>query len=312
EEEEEEEEEEERNKFSYKIRNEIRDLLSEISNSCGASAWVALKQKYSERIENQKTQLKSCCLVSFEQKKRVNADKLVESIKDALNTHEFESILLVGQFRWSIHFNDNDKFVSATNQKLKFDNNMYQLIPANEFDKKNKKNTENNELIITAFYRIHWLPLDVPLHNAVQDFAGLHKISNCKAFVQLCGMPPKCLGCKRFGHIRKECSKCSSCKNFGHNSREFSFANRTRVMPKQSENDQEDIVGEDEMQFTESTDPLATTVVTPCNLSNVLRDEGDSEYLSDLELTDPSAHRGSVFSLLNHLTTEYFKMQPTV
>ncbi|RNA00098.1 RNA-directed DNA polymerase from mobile element jockey-like [Brachionus plicatilis] len=50
----------------------------------------------------------------------------------------------------------------------------------------------------------------------------------------------------------------------------------------------------------------------PCNSSNVLRDEGDSEYLSDLELTDPLAQRGSVFPLLNHLTTEYFKMPPIV
>ncbi|RNA38215.1 hypothetical protein BpHYR1_045483, partial [Brachionus plicatilis] len=102
-------------------------------------------------------------------------------------------------------------------------------------------------------------------------------------------------------------------------------------MPEQSENDQEDIVGEDEMQFTETTDPRASTVVTvsaidssqnfekleshsaqPCNSSNVLRDEGDSEYLSDLELTDPLAQRGSVFPLLNHLRTEYFKMPPTV
>ncbi|RNA11977.1 hypothetical protein BpHYR1_043472 [Brachionus plicatilis] len=74
-------------------------------------------------------------------------------------------------------------------------------------------------------------------------------------------MPPKCLGCKKFGHIRKECSKCSSCKNFGHTCREFSFANRTRVMPEQSENDEEDIVGEDEMHFTESTDLRTTTVV---------------------------------------------------
>ncbi|RNA27213.1 hypothetical protein BpHYR1_021654 [Brachionus plicatilis] len=103
---------------------------------------------------------------------------------------------------------------------------------------------------------------NVSLHNAVLDFAALHIISNCQALVQLCGMPPKCLGCKKFGHIRKECSKCSSCKNFGHTSRECSFANRTRVMPEQSENDQIDIVCEDEMQFTETTDPRASTVVT--------------------------------------------------
>ncbi|RNA12522.1 hypothetical protein BpHYR1_004430 [Brachionus plicatilis] len=134
---------------------------------------VVLKQKYSERMENQKIQLKSCCLMSFEQKNRVNADKLVESIKEALIADEFESILQVGQFRstkiWSIHFKDNDKFVSASNKKFKFDNNMYRLIPANEFDKKNEKNTENNEFIMTAFYRIHWLPLDAP-DNEIEEF----------------------------------------------------------------------------------------------------------------------------------------------
>ncbi|RNA00827.1 hypothetical protein BpHYR1_046419 [Brachionus plicatilis] len=217
----------------------------------------------------------SCCLVSFEQKNRVNADKLVE-IKEALNADEFESILQVGQFR---------------STKISY---------------------------------------NVSLHNARPCWTSQNQQLQ---LVQLCGMPPKCLVCKKFGHIRKECSKCTSCKNFGHTSQECSFANRTRVMPEQSERclNQEDIVGEDEMQFTESTDPRASTVVTvsaidssenfeklesysaqPCNSSNVLRDEGGSEYLCDLELTDPLTQKGSVFPLFNHLTTEYFKMPPTV
>ncbi|RNA23355.1 hypothetical protein BpHYR1_033583 [Brachionus plicatilis] len=49
-------------------------------------------------MENYKKQVKlqNCCLVSFDQKTKVAADKLVESIKTILSTNEFASIVQVG------------------------------------------------------------------------------------------------------------------------------------------------------------------------------------------------------------------------
>jgi hypothetical protein len=88
---------------------------------------------------------------------------------------------------------------------------------------------------------------NVKHHDSILDFAGLHRINVCQSLIQLCGMPAKCLSCNKFGHIRKECPKCLKCNNHGHKSEECSFANRTsrKAMPLQTDNNQEEIVGDE-------------------------------------------------------------------
>ncbi|RNA23354.1 hypothetical protein BpHYR1_033581 [Brachionus plicatilis] len=106
---------------------------------------------------------------------------------------------------------------------------------------------------------------NVKYHDAVLDFAGLHRISECQSLIQLCGMSAKCLGCKKFGHIRKDYPECQTCNKYGHE--ECNFANRTKIIPSDTVDDQEDCVDDPDDMDTNAANKTTTQGGQSINLN---------------------------------------------
>jgi hypothetical protein len=111
------------------------------------------------------SKLSNCGVVSFEISKKVNAEKLLDSLKLALSTDEFSSIVQVGQFitskNWSIHFKDATNFESSMEKTITMDDESFQITDANDFGKVKEKEVTSKPFTMKAFLRLYWLPLDV-------------------------------------------------------------------------------------------------------------------------------------------------------
>jgi hypothetical protein len=94
---------------------------------------------------------------------KVSPDNLLASIKSSLTLDEVKSIAQVGQFgstkKWSIHFKDETAFNSAIGKFITIDNKQFQVYDANVDT--NKKPIEKKIVKMTAFLRLHWLPMNV-------------------------------------------------------------------------------------------------------------------------------------------------------
>jgi hypothetical protein len=124
-----------------------------------------LKSKQLNEHSQNEAKLQNCCIITIDNNTKVTVDILLESLKAALSEEVFKSIVQVGQYistkNWSIHFKDSSNFQKAINTKFKVEDNLFELTESKEFCKKREQSVSQKVFKMTAFLRIHWLPLDV-------------------------------------------------------------------------------------------------------------------------------------------------------
>ncbi|RMZ95282.1 hypothetical protein BpHYR1_046537 [Brachionus plicatilis] len=206
---------------------------------------VAQQVNYTFRLENYNKQkqvkLQNCCLVSFDQKTKVAADKLVESIKKILSADEFASIV---------------QYDASVNKTFIYDDKEYRLLSVTEFlqisDKSRDKN--KNEFTMTAFYRVHWLPLDVS-NDEISDF---FKINLKNAYIK----EIKREKLKKFDTINNGVVKIKVEYNVKYHDAVLDFAGLHRII-----DDQEDCVDDPDDMDTNAANKTTTQGGQSINLN---------------------------------------------